>query len=961
MPPDINEYIHSLKASRILGSQVAFHRVEDPQAPDYGPQLQTGASPVGWPPIISRALAKAGITALYRHQIEALQRVRRQEHVVVATPTASGKTLVYNLPVLEQIEAAAASTALYLFPLKALAQDQLRTFQELIAPLNLSAAAAIYDGDTTPWQRRKIREKPPHVLITNPEMLHLSLLAHHPKWAAFYRHLKVVVVDEVHVYRGLLGSHLAQVFRRLRRICDYYGAQPVFVFCSATISNPEELAEQLTGLQVTAITSSGAPVGKRHLLFINPFDSPARTAILLLKAALHRGLRSIVYCQSRKMTELIALWAAQQSGSFKNQISAYRAGFLPEERRTIEGQLARRELLAVVTTSALELGIDIGDLDLCILVGYPGTIVATRQRAGRVGRSGQDAALILIAGEDALDQYVIHHPQTFVEMPPEAAVVNPWNPDIMARHLVCAARENPLRPDEAWLQTPAVARLAQRMVADGALLQAADLSALYAGRGPQHRDVDLRSGGARYTIFCRSSGALLGEIDGVRAFKETHPGAIYLHNRRTWLVEDLDLEARTVTVRAARPPYYTRVRASKETDILEQLAEHTFDDVQVGLGRLKVTEQISGYEKWLLRGNRKLNVMPLALPPMIFETEGIWLAIPRVIQEAVEKKLLHFMGGLHALEHAAIGIFPLLVMTDRNDLGGIASPLHPQLDGPAVFIYDAVAGGAGLTRQAFARIPDLIAHTRGAITRCPCEYGCPGCVQSPRCGSGNRPLDKTAARLMLAHLEARLPTSQVAERPPPAWLPAVPTTLPPSPASQPTVYGVLDLETQLAAEEVGGWQNAHQMRISCAVLYDSRKNTLQDYTEDQVPDLLEDLQNLTLIIGFNIKRFDYRVLSAYTDANLADLPTLDLLEDIQRRLGYRLSLNHLVHETLGQSKSADGRQALIWWKEGRLDEIIRYCRQDVLVTRDLFRFGRTHGYVLFRNKAKAQVRLPVGW
>ncbi len=965
---DINEYIQALKASKVLGSQVVFHQVVPPCAAAYGAPRRA------WSPEVSRILVAAGVEALYQHQVAAIDLIRDRQHVVAATPTASGKTLMYNLPVLEQVLADTTSRALYLFPLKALAQDQLRSFQELTEAHNASPGtavpveAAIYDGDTTAWQRRKIRATPPHVLLTNPEMLHLSLLAHHARWADFLRALTFVVVDEVHIYRGLLGAHIAQVFQRLRRICTHYGSQPQFIFCSATVDNPAGLTQQLCGLPVAAVTDSGAPCGKRHLLFINPFDSAARTAILLLKAALHRGLRTIVYCQSRKLTELIALWAAEKSGALRTRISAYRAGFLPAERRQIEARLSRGELLAVITTSALELGIDIGDLDLCILVGYPGTIVAMRQRSGRVGRSGQDAAMIMIAGEDALDQYVMRNPQAFTRLPPEAAVVNPHNVEIVTRHLLCAAQELPLRPDEAWLQVHQTARVVKKMLERGDLLMDAHQTALYPGRRLAHNAVDLRGSGARYMIFCRQSGNLLGEIDGARAFRETHPGAVYLHNRRTWLVDDLDIEARTVSVRPVRPPYYTRVRSHKDTEILEQLDRQRFGDLEVGLGRLRVTEHVRGYEKLQLQGGRKLSVHPLALPPLVFETEGLWIGIPATLQQDTDRQQLHFMGGIHALEHAAIGIFPLLVMTDRNDLGGLATPLHAQLGGAAVFIYDAVAGGAGLTRQAFARIDSLLHFTSDMIDHCHCENGCPACVQSPRCGAGNRPLDKAAARYILQQLVQRLQTGKRTEpseaRETAAGFVPAPATPPPTAAraARPDAhYGVLDLETQLSAAEVGGWHNSASMRVSCAVLYDSREDCLLDFTEDRLPALLAHLQRLELVVGFNLKRFDYRVLSAYTATDLAALPTLDMLEEVHRRLGYRLSLDHLASETLGVAKSADGLQALTWWKQGRIDRIIEYCRQDVAITRDLYLYGRKHGYVLFHNKAGATVRLPVDW
>ena len=463
---DINEYITSLKASKRLGSQVVFHKRLNGQPANFGDVEKP------WPDDISNALEKTGIENLYSHQVHAINRVRSGRHTVVATPTASGKTLIYNLPVMEKILEDPESRALYLFPLKALAQDQLQGFNQLAGNLKtVTPSAAIYDGDTTAWHRKTIRNSPPNVLLTNPEMLHLSFMPFHQNWGPFFSQLKFVVVDEVHTYRGVMGSHMAQVFRRLQRICRHYGASPTFVFCSATISNPAELCQQLTGLEIEKVTESGAPQGRKHMIFMDPVDGSSQVAIQLLKAALHRELRTIVYTQSRKMTELISMWVQSRAGEFKNRISAYRAGFLPEERREIEQKLSSGKLLAVISTSALELGIDIGDLDLCLLVGYPGTVISTLQRGGRVGRSGQDSATVLISGEDALDQYFMRHPEHLISREPEAAVINPTNPNIVSSHLVCAAAEMPLKPGEPYAEGEDTQQLITELEENGDLLK----------------------------------------------------------------------------------------------------------------------------------------------------------------------------------------------------------------------------------------------------------------------------------------------------------------------------------------------------------------------------------------------------------------------------------------------------------------------------------------------------------
>ncbi|MFQ5484862.1 MAG: Zn-binding domain-containing protein, partial [Desulfobacterales bacterium] len=727
----------------------------------------------------------------------------------------------------------------------------------------------------------------------------------------------------------------------------------------ATVDNPGQLAQQLTGQQVKSVSKNGAPRGRRHILFLDPLEGPAQTAIILLKSALKRRLRTIVYTQSRKMAELISIWAGSQSGPFARRISAYRAGFLPEERREIEARLTSGDLLAVISTSALELGIDIGNLDLCILVGYPGSMTATWQRGGRVGRNGQDSALILIAGEDALDQYFMRNPEDFIRRRPEAAVLNPFNPDILSKHLMCAAAELPLRIDEPMMNETSVKQVLLRLEKNGDLLRSADGKEIYSKEKAPHRSVDLRGGGNRFDITSGNKGESIGEIDGFRAFKETHPGAVYLHRGKTYLVEQLDLDTRTAVVLQKRVDYYTRARGHKQTEIMEQFESKNVWGTTVFTGRLKVTAQITGYEKWRIHGKKRLNIIPLELPPQTFETEGLWYKIPVEIQRRAESEYMHFMGGIHAVEHAAISIFPMLVMTDRNDLGGISTSYHFQVGSAAIFIYDSVPGGAGLTRLAFEHAEDLLEYTLKTIKTCPCESGCPSCVHSPKCGSGNRPIDKASARFLLESIK-RGPIPTKIKR---GTAPMVKTESEKKiiKKQENVHFGVFDLETQRSAEEVGGWHKADLMGISCAVLYDSGDGTFYEFLEDQLPLLIRHLNTLDLVVGFNIKRFDYRVLSGYSGFDFQSLPTLDILEEVHKRLGFRISLDNLSKVTLGQRKSAGGLQALKWWKEGRIRKIIDYCRLDVAITRDLLLYGKKNGYLLFNNKAGKKVRIPVNW
>ena len=954
----VAEYLSALKASPRLGPQVVHHEelAEDPAV--------FGKNRIDWPKTLGDALKQMGIDALYQHQVTATDAVRRGENVIVSTPTASGKSLIYNLPVFEQIMRAPDATALYLFPLKALAQDQLRAIVEFasLLPHELQPTSAIYDGDTSAYQRKKLRERPPNILITNPDMMHLSMLGYHAAWSGFFARLTHVILDEVHTYRGIFGSHMAWVLRRLKRICAYYGSRPQFILSSATVANPDELARDLLGEEATVICESGAPRAKRNFVFINPLDSAATAASQLIEASLKRGLRTIVYTQSRKLTELVSIWTQQRLGKLANKLTSYRAGYLPEERREIEARLSDGSLLGVIATSALELGIDIGDLDICILVGYPGTVMTTWQRGGRVGRKQNESLIILVALEDSLDQHFMRNPKDFFSRAVESTVLNPSNKTIAKRHLICAAAEQPIKTDESLLQDAVVRQMVDELAEEASLLLTADEKYWVGARKYPHREVDLRGTGQTFVIRNSTDGSALGEIDFIRCFKECHPGAVYLHRGRTWLITDLDLETHEVAAVRKNVNYFTRTMGSKTTEILKTYRSAEMHNFRVSFGYLRVTDTVTGFQRRLVAGQKLISMEQLDLPPLVFETEGLWIEVPEAVQKRIEREQYHFMGGIHALEHGAIAIFPLLVLCDRNDVGGIAHPFHEQLSKAAVFIYDGYPGGVGLSRKAFEKIDELLSLTQKAIGDCPCELGCPSCVHSPKCGSGNRPIDKQSALEILAALlqnkksvtgpgkkakigphefRAAGPEKKIAKSEPPAR------------------YGVFDVETQRSAAEVGGWHRADRMGISVAVLYDSAADSFITYLEKDIPNLIRDLQTFDLVVGFNNKRFDNKVLSAYSVFNFASLPTLDIMEVITNRLGYRLSLDRLAEHTLGVKKSANGLQALQWYKEGRMEEIISYCRQDVIITRDIFLFGLENRFLLFKNKAGTIVRLPI--
>jgi DEAD/DEAH box helicase domain-containing protein len=905
-------------------------------------------------PLLSM-LGQLGIKQLFCHQVAALATIAQGHHTVISTPTASGKTLIYNLAFFQALASAPQASALYLFPLKALAQDQLKTFQQwacLAAPL--TAEAAIYDGDTSDYRRKKIRQNPPNLLITNPEMLHLALLPFHDRWGSFFSRLRLVVVDEVHTYRGMFGAHMAQVLRRFQRVCAFYGASPTFVFTSATVANPGPLAGRLIGLPVDTIQESGAPQAARHIVLIDPANGAPQAAIGLIKAALARRLRTIVYTQSRKAAELIAIWAQQRAGPWADRISVYRAGLMPENRRDIERRLKSGELLAVVSTSALELGIDIGDLDICILVGYPGSMISTWQRSGRVGRRGQEAALILIAGEDALDKYFVAQPHAFWQAEAETAIVNPANPVALNSHLVCAAAELPLKDHESWLASDDARAALNRLEQTGQLHRSADGRRWHTPRRRPHWTVHLRCGGTSYRIVEDDTNATMGEIDAHRLFRETHPGAIYLHQGATYRVDAIDERQHAVHVRAAQVDYYTRVRGETDVSIIQTTARKTCGQTVFSVGALKVTDHISAFDQVRSADGRTLARIPLDLPPTAFETQGIWWEISQEICRELFEDGFDLMGALHATEHTAIGLLPLLVLADRNDIGGLSTNLHPQTAQATIFIYDGVPGGAGFAEQLFARADQLFPPTLAAIERCSCAKGCPACVHSPKCGSGNQPMDKQGAARLLALLLSQPPSSKNAITPLVSPIQVKETTRRMALFQRTARYGVFDLETQRSAQEVGGWHRAQLMRVSCGVVYDAKEDLFMDYREEQVPALIEHLKRLDLVVGFNSKRFDYRVLSGYSDFDFGQLASCDLLEHISQRLGFRLSLDHLAEATLGIQKSGSGLDALRWWQQGRMDRLIDYCRMDVQITRDLFLFACDHGYLLYRKKGSGE-------
>ena len=724
------------------------------------PARDPGVAPVPeLPDPIPDRLRLLGIPGLYPHQRDALHRLDEGRNVIVATGTASGKTLVYDLAFARAAVADRRSTAIFVFPTKALARDQLRQLRALRLP---QIRAAVYDGDT-PSQERPLIRRTANVILTNPDMLHAGILPGHARWADFLLRLAFVVVDEAHVCRGVFGSHVAMVLRRLRRLAAHYGGHPRFVMASATIGNPGELAERLTGLPFDAVTEDASPSGEKLFALWNPplldDESGARgsaitEAALLLGRLVEEETRTIGFARSRRAAEILAD-AVRRSlpPAVQGRVKAYRAGYLPEERRALERALAEGDLLAVASTTALELGIDIGSLDAAILAGYPGTRASMWQQAGRAGRRAESSLAVLVAQDDPLDQYLVTHPEDLFRKPPEDAVIDPTNRYVLGPHLGCAAREHPLAPDEASFfgdgAPPVVADLVDR----GELVERRGRLHHRAGPAP-HQAVDIRSASGRlFMIVEAGTGSLLGTVDEARAFVQVHPGAIYLHQGEQYEVAELDLERHVALVRASDADWYTQTRDITDIEVLGVLTESKLGETPMFFGDARVTNHVVGFVRKLHLTGEILDEVPLALPPQVLDTRSVWWAVPDQVIARARVTAAALPGAAHAAEHAAIGLLPLVATCDRWDIGGVSTALHPDTGSCAIFIYDGYPGGAGITERGFAASERWLGATLEAIRVCPCQSGCPSCVQSPKCGNGNEPLDKTGAvRLLKAIL-----------------------------------------------------------------------------------------------------------------------------------------------------------------------------------------------------------------
>ncbi|HZA77252.1 MAG TPA: DEAD/DEAH box helicase [Acidimicrobiales bacterium] len=712
-------------------------------------------------PLPSEIVECLGVPHLWVHQAEAIDRARAGRSVVVATGTASGKSLCYQVPIAEAALAPVRrGTALLVFPTKALAHDQLRALADLDFP---RVVAGAYDGDAGPEERAWIRRHATAVL-TNPEMLHSGILPHHDRWATFLGRLRYVVVDELHAFRGIFGSHVAHVLRRLRRLARRYGADPTFICCSATIGEPEVLASALCGVEVEPVVADGSPQGERLVAVWNPprldeltgvrASSNGETAGLVAELVAS-GHKTIAFCRSRRSTEVVAADARRRlAPGRRRRVKPYRGGYLAAERREIEDELFSGRLDGVIATSALELGIDVGGLDAVVLNGFPGTIASFWQQAGRAGRSGQPSAAVLVAGADQLDQWIAAHPDELLHRPPEPAVVNPANPFVADAHLRCAAHEMPLtHADEHYwpgLLDEVVLRLAR---ADELVVRqqvrGRGPQALYCGGGWPAHGVGLRVGAGGEVSIRAGDGEAVGTVELARACEQVHPGASYLHAGQSWRVVALDLEGRTAVVEPDDGLTYTVARTDVDIRIVQCDATRGVGALEVGLGTVEVHQQVTGYQRKDALTGESLGVTPLELPRSTLCTRAFWYVVPETVLAAAAVDLADAPGALHAAEHAGIGVLPLFTICDRWDVGGVSTLHQADVGAPAIVIYDGYQGGAGIAELGYEAAPKHLATTADIIESCPCVGGCPSCVQSPKCGNGNEPLDKAAALALL--------------------------------------------------------------------------------------------------------------------------------------------------------------------------------------------------------------------
>ncbi len=718
---------------------------------------ERGPLPADLHPALLEALTRTGIDEVFSHQAETLASAR-EGNTIVTTGTASGKSLAFNMPVLDTLARDRRARAIYIYPTKALAQDQARKLHAMRARF---LRPAIYDGDTPREERRAIRSNS-NLILTNPDMLNVGIMPHHRQWGDVLANLAWIVVDEAHVYRGVFGSHVANVLRRLRRLARAYGTEPRFVLTSATIANPVELAEELTGTEFRLVDRDGAPHSERQIAMWNPplldENTGARTSSLseaagVLARLVEDGVRTICFLKSRRGVELIQKFTKLRledagRGDLAELIAPYRAGYTPQQRRDIEHRLAEGELMAVCATSALELGIDVGELDAAIVVTFPGTVASLRQMWGRAGRRRTGLAMY-IAGDDALDQFFCRHPHEFLDRAVEAAILDHESEEIHLAHLAAAAYELPLTDEDAEILGPRWRAYAETLVRLGALREKGDAFYPRGDEFPAGR-IALRSSSVdSYAVIEERAGEVIGNVEAGRAFNTVHPGAVYLHMGASYEVDELDLRGKRALVRRFEGDWYTQPKTETETFIEEVRAQRILGTgVELNFGVVDVTEQVVAFQKKRVSDHEVLDLLPVDLPEQRFVTQALWYVLPdKLLTDEFPLDVLQ--GSLHAAEHSQIAVLPLIAMVDRWDIGGLSTAYHAQTGKPTIFIYDGHPGGVGITRLGYGAFERICDDALRLISECPCKSGCPSCVQSPKCGNLNEPLNKNGAAELL--------------------------------------------------------------------------------------------------------------------------------------------------------------------------------------------------------------------
>lgn len=719
-------------------------------------EARTARWPDFVPPAVVDAVRAAGIAAPWVHQAEAAALAWAGQDVVICTGTASGKSLGYLMPALAA--ALAGGSTLYLSPTKALAADQAACLARLSPE---AVRAVVCDGDTPPGDRDWARRHA-DIVLSNPDFLHHSLLPGHERWGRFLSRLAFVVVDECHHYRGIFGSHLSAVLRRLSRVARHCGGRPVFILASATVAEPQIAAARLIGRPVVPVTDDGSPRGESVFgLWQPPLDGKGRRtataeAAELLSDLVAEGVQSVAFVRSRRGAESLALSAQRRLDEVRpglgGQVAAYRGGYLAEDRRRLEGDLRDRRLLGLAATSALELGVDVHGLDAVLLAGFPGTRASALQQAGRAGRAGQGALAMLVARDDPLDTYLVHHPECLLDAPTEATVFDPDNEYVLAPHLAAAAAELPLADEEVEKFGAAAPAVLVGLAAEG-LLRRRRTGWYWAGRGRPTDLTDLRgSGGPPIRLVEAGTGRLLGTVDANAAHATAHQGAVYLHQGESYLVLELDLDGRVALVRALDTDYTTTAREIIDLRVLSEQDRRPGSSADIAFGTVEVTRRVVGFSRRAIATGEFLGEAPLDLPERRLLTRAVWWELDEPLLDRAEILAAAVAGATHAAEHAAIGLLPLFATCDRWDIGGLSTPLHADTGAATVFVYDGYPGGAGFAERAFAAAPGWLAATRDAIAGCGCDDGCPSCVQSPKCGNGNEPLDKAAAVRLLSAL-----------------------------------------------------------------------------------------------------------------------------------------------------------------------------------------------------------------